>query len=814
MRLATACLAIPLACSALGAQVPSTWVPGNVETRSHDYDLVHQRIELRDFSWDSTALNGRVTTTLVARRAAFDSVVLDAAAGITVRRATDAGGHALRTTRAGDTLVVHLGRPLRYGDTTRFTLDYHDAIENGRGLTFIYADGRSHRPQQLWSMGETTGNSAWFPTYDFPNDKESWELLATVPTRFTVVSNGRLVSDVRNKDGTHTAHWSQEQPSATYLISMTIAPYTRIHDQWRGIPVDYYVYHEDSAVARPLFGYTPDILETYSKLTSVRYPWAKYAQVTVADFFGGEEMVSATELVDWLPDKRAYADRPWYFWQLIPHELAHQWFGDLETTENWSHLWLNEGFAEFMNGAYWEAKLGRHASDDFYLDEYRQFTAIDAGRSMPLVADGSNNIYPKGALVLRMLRRRLGDERFWASIHLFLTRHQFGNAVTEDVREAVLEATGENLAQFWAEWIYRPGYPRFSVRAAYDSAAHRLSLSVRQTQGDSAGDDSARADSAWPATPAVYHAPVTVLVGTSRGDVRRGAMIDAREQTIVIDSLPDAPTMVVFDEGNTIVKALDFPQPTAWLATELAKDPDLWDRWWAIGELAHRADDTVAVRALARAATGADYFLTRKHATMALARFPGAVAYAALDSARRDSSAQVRESAITSLGYIGGAAALPALRAAMRDSSYGVQAAAIAMLIRVDTANRAQWIARGLATKSYRDAIQSSTLDMIGRLGDPRYTATVDSLRGANALAANTLAVLAVRGDSAALTALIHSLDDTRAYVRAWTIRALRRMPADLRDPPLRAVVGSLRDAKTRSAVDTLLNAKVPAGTH
>ena len=263
MRLALACLATALVCSVVGAQVPTTWVPGNVETRSHDYDLVHQRIELRDISWDSTSLNGRVTTTLIARRPALDSVILDAAPGIVVQKAADAAGRALRTSRSGDSLVIHFTKPLRFGDTTRFTLDYHDAIESGRGLTFIYADGRPHRPQQLWSMGETTGNSAWFPTYDYPNDKETWELLATVPARFTVVSNGRLVSDVRNKDGSHTTHWSQEQPSATYLISLTIAPYARIHDQWRGIPVDYYVYHEDSALARPLFGYTPDMIETY-----------------------------------------------------------------------------------------------------------------------------------------------------------------------------------------------------------------------------------------------------------------------------------------------------------------------------------------------------------------------------------------------------------------------------------------------------------------------------------------------------------------------------------------------------------------------
>ena len=126
-------------------------------------------------------------------------------------------GRALRTSHVGDTLIVHLARPLRFGDTTRFTLDYHAQIDNGHGLTFIYADGRPHRPQQLWSMGETTGNSAWFPTYDYPNDKESWELIATVPAQMTVVSNGRLMSDVKQPDGTHTTHWREELPSSTYL---------------------------------------------------------------------------------------------------------------------------------------------------------------------------------------------------------------------------------------------------------------------------------------------------------------------------------------------------------------------------------------------------------------------------------------------------------------------------------------------------------------------------------------------------------------------------------------------------------------------
>jgi aminopeptidase N len=408
-----------------------------------------------------------------------------------------------------------------------------------------------------------------------------------------------------------------------------------------------------------------------------------------------------------------------------------------------------------------------------------------------------------------MLRRRLGDERFWASMHLFLTRHQFGSAVTEDFRQAILDATGENLAQFWAEWMYRPGYPRFAVSAAYDSANRALTLHVQQTQSDTAS-----ADSAWPPVALVFHARVTVLVGTTKGDVERRALLDAREQSIVIDSLPGAPTMVVFDAGNTIVKSLDFPQPTAWLAAQLAHDPDLWNRWWAISQLARHAGDSIAGRALAAGATGADYFLTREHAVVALAAFPAAIAIPALDVARRDSSAQVRAAAIRSLVHFGGQPALAAAQEAWSDSSYGVEAAAIGSLIARDTANRASWVARGLAASSYRDVVRNAALDAVARLGDPTYTAMVDSLRGETPNAANTLAFLSARGDSTALVALVRELDDPRPYVREWALRALGRLPADLRDPPLTAVLASLRDEKTKAAVDALLHPTMVPAAH
>ena len=799
-------LAGPLAAA---AQSNAERMANDAYTRSHDYDLVHQRIELRNFNWDSTSFDGRVTTTLLALRPGLDSVVLDAGKGLVVSRVVDArtGGAVLRSAAHGDTLVVYPARPLAFHDTLRFTIEYYARIDNGHGLTFIRPDGLEHRPQQIWSQGEDENNHDWFPTYDYPNDKATWELVATVPAEYTVVSNGRFVSDRKNPGGggTHTVMWRQDQPSSTYLASLIVAPVVRLTDRWRGIPVDYYVYRADSARARRLFGVTPDMIDVYSRLTGVPYPWPKYAQTTVADFFGGMENVSATTLVDWLPDDRAYLDRPWYQWILIPHELAHQWFGDYVTLENWANMWLNEGFAEFLPGQYWRVKLGPHAEDDYYLDEYRQYLQIDQRRRMPLAALGSNNVYPKGALVLRMLLRYLGPERFWASIHLYLTRHALGNATTDDLRQAVLDATGENLAWFWEQWIYGAGHPHFAVTAAYDSVTRKLALTVKQTQSDSGKVDTTKAAVKFP-TPPSFRMRVAIRVGTPRDDVVRHAELDGREQAIEIADLPGAPTMVVFDDGNTILKELTFDQPTTWLATQLRRDPDLWNREWVIEQLSKRTTDTTAAAALAWAATSADYFLTRAGAAEALASFPSTDS-GPLAAAIRDSSAHVRRAAITALGKIGGARAADLARRTLReDSSYEVRAAALTALAHADSTARDSAVAWGLATPSYQDVIREAAYRIVAQSGDSSAIPQIEALLGTGRFPAHVLAVLAARGSTHALDVLTNHLDDARPAVRRWAVEAFQlTLPRQLGVPRLQGIEGKLKYADTKKDVDAAL---------
>jgi aminopeptidase N len=766
------------ACSLAAQQTNAERILSGRDTPAHDFDLVHQRIEVANFDWEATAFDGRVITTVVSLRPGLESVVLDMGRRLAVRSVTSPKG-ALRFSRPGDSIVVRLPRAARFRDTVRFTIDYHGKITQGRGLYFFKAEpGRPHRPQQIYTGGGTDGNPNWIPTYGPPHDKATWEMVATVPAAYTVVSNGRLVSDrpgpARGKAArTHTVSYSQDKPASTYLISLVVAPLKKVTDRWHDVPLEYYVYPEDLPLARRLFGVTADMMETYTKLTGVKYPWPRYAQTTVTDFVGGMENVGATTLVDWLPDARAYRDRPWYQRSLIPHELAHQWFGNLVTTENWVNYWLNEGMAEFMAGQYWGTKLGRRAEDDFYLEQYRRFLAADERRRVPLASFNSNNVYSKGALVLEMLKKYLGPERFWASINRYLTRHAYGNAVSDDLRRSVLNATGENLDWFWNQWVYQAGYPEFAVSSTYDSTAGALLLTVRQTQVDTASADSTGFRYS---TPLVFRGPVIIRVGTSAGEVRTRVELDRREQVIRIGGLKSPPVMVVFDENNAMLKKLTFEQPTRWLATQLVRDPDLWNRSWVIEQLARRTGDSLAVAALARAVRGADSYLTRAQAAAALSGFPAAAAIPPLETALTDTSSAVRGVAIDGLARLGGDQALPGVQSAWKsDSSYEVRAAALAAMARLDSVGSRGAVRAGLTTPSYRDVIQSAAIAAAAESPDSAIIDGLERILGQQQAAALVLADLASKGDTRALTALVRHRDDSRLWVRRWVQEAIEK---------------------------------------
>lgn len=359
--------------------------------------------------------------------------------------------------------------------------------------------------------------------------------------------------------------------------------------------------------------------------------------------------------------------------------------------------------------------------------------------------------------------------------------------------------------------MYQAGYPQFDVTATYDSAQHALTLAVKQTQPDTLKADSTGLRFTVPAS---FRMPLVVRVGTASGDVVQRFEITAREQTVTVAGVPSAPTMVVFDDGNAVLKTLHFEQPTAWLATQLRRDGDLWNRQWVIGQLAGRTGDTAAVAALADAAAHADWYLTRVQALDALGRAPAAAALPAAEAALADTSAAVRAAALGALGRLGGegggrAAAL-ARSAFANDPSYAVRAAAVRTLVQADSANARAAITAALAEPSYQDAIQNAALSAIAMTNDTTFIGALDQLMGGGSgqTPAFVLARLVVGGSAHAEAALTKRLGDERAVVRRWALRAFQlAMPRPLALERLRGAVDGLTRADAKQAVRDAIRA-------
>ncbi|PYU15661.1 MAG: hypothetical protein DMG29_06130 [Acidobacteria bacterium] len=259
--------------------------------RSRDYDLQNARIAL-SFNLDQRKVMGEVTHTLAVlhegvTQLAFDSVAL------TITSVAVSGKPAKYVTTATQ-LQVALDRPARTGDKFDVTIRYEG--QPGKGLYFVLPDKNyPDRPKQVWTQGESEDTRYYIPIYDYPNDRTTTEMILTVPRDWVTVSNGRLLSVTDTAGGMRTWDWRQSQPHSTYLISLVAGEFEETKETWRGIPVTNYVPRGRADRTAVTVAHTPRMLDFYSDLLGVRYPWDKYAQSWVDDFVvGGMENTSAT----------------------------------------------------------------------------------------------------------------------------------------------------------------------------------------------------------------------------------------------------------------------------------------------------------------------------------------------------------------------------------------------------------------------------------------------------------------------------------------------------------------------------------------
>jgi len=281
-------------------------------------------------------------------------------------------------------------------------------------------------------------------------------------------------------------------PHAPYLMMMAAGEYSIITDKYKGKEVSYYVEKEYAPVARKIFGLTPEMIGFYSDITGVDYPWPKYSQIVVRDFVSGamENTTATTHSESAQQDARQLIDgNSWE--DVIAHELFHMWFGDYVTTESWSNISINESFADFGELLWNEYKYGKDAAGEHNTTAMQNYLFSNSSkkdlvrfyyRSREELFDAVS--YQKGGRILNMLRNYTGEEAFYKSINLFLTKHKFGAVETQELRLAFEEVTGKDLNWFWNQWFYGSGHPKLDISYDYDQSSRSAKVFVKQTQPD------------------------------------------------------------------------------------------------------------------------------------------------------------------------------------------------------------------------------------------------------------------------------------------------------------------------------------------
>ena len=471
----------------------------------HINDLVNTKLDVK-FDYSKCYLYGKAWITLRPHFYPTDTLSLDAK-GMDINQVSlvkDKLLSPLKYNYDGSTLRIHLNRTYRGKENYTVYIDYTSkpnefkgegsaAITEAKGLYFINPLGREKdKPTQIWTQGETESNSVWFPTIDKPDQKCTEEIRMTVPSKYVSLSNGSLISQKNNGDGTRTDTWKMNQPNAPYLFFMGVGDYAIIRDSYKGKEVSYYVEKEYASVARRIFGLTPEMIAFFSKALDYDFPWPKYAQMTARDYVSGAmENTSATLHTNALQqDARELTDGNKYE-DYVSHELFHQWFGDLVTTESWSNLTLNESFANFSEMLWAEHKHGQDAGDAINFHDVEKYLADPANPGKDLVRFHYKNredmfdmvTYSKGGRILNMLRNYVGDSAFFKSLNLYLNRHKFGSAEAENLRLAFEDVTGQDLNWFWNQWYYGSGHPKLDINYFYDDDKKIATVTVDQTQG-------------------------------------------------------------------------------------------------------------------------------------------------------------------------------------------------------------------------------------------------------------------------------------------------------------------------------------------
>ncbi len=616
-----------LAGGALGQNDPRIDRRTGADTRvwspARHFDVQHMKLDITIPDMDEAKFRAIQTLDVVAVGKARDELRLDCRGPVI--NSVRSGGKSLAFTQEGAELLIRFADAVPAGQRVSLVIDYDLDYRRSTPFTGLFwsagrpddANVNNHWPQ-MHTQGQPQSNSRWFPCHDFPNDRLSTEIVVDVETGYTVISNGQLLSGGGSGpdaagDGRARWHWKQQGSHAAYLVTLVVGKFEMVDlggpDSARpGLPIRVWGSLGKAKELRAVFADTPQMITSFERILDEPYPWEKYDSVAARNYVGGAmENTSASTFFGTIHDAPPSTQQG-----IIAHELIHQWLGDLVTCRSWAHIWLNEGWAS-MGQALWEeeaARLKGGDSREAYLGAIAGFMSQQranrgtAPRQPALVSNmyddpfevfmKQDNPYPKGALVLHMLREMLGDKTFFAGVHLYIDRFKYDVAETDDFRRCLEEVSGRNLEQFFDQWCFRPGMPQLTIDVDWDASQGALLVSVEQTQTINASNPSY-----------VFDLPIEI----ERADglrARESIRVDAK-QVVARFVVSEQPKDVVVNPGLQVACRPRIRKDLAMWQRQLEHGPTPMARIEAIEHLAAlamapeaTAETTAMLNAIAR----------------------------------------------------------------------------------------------------------------------------------------------------------------------------------------------------------------------
>ncbi len=687
-------------------------------------DLVHTKLDVK-FDYKKRYLYGKEWITLKPHAYATDSLTLDAKGMDFSKVSLIADGKLkdLKYKYEKDQLKINLGKTFPAGMNYKIYLEYtakpneldvkgSAAINDAKGLYFINPDSTEKgKPVQIWTQGETESSSAWFPTIDKPNQKTTSEISMTVPAKYVSLSNGKLISQKNNGNGTRTDTWKMELPHAPYLFMMAVGNFKIYKDKWQNKEVNYYLEPAYAPYAKEIFGSTPAMMTFYSKILGVDYPWNKYSQIAVRDYVSGAmENTTATlhgDIVHITPREmldELYTDAE----SVIAHELFHQWFGDYVTTESWSNLTVNESFANFSETLWAEQKFGQDAADEHNYNQMQEYLGDPENVKKNLVrfhyADKEDMFdavsYQKGGRILKMLRNYLSKEVFYKGLNIYLKQNAFKNGEAHQLRLAMEEASGKDLNWFFNQWYFGAGHPVLDISYKWDDATKTQYVYVNQNQPGNA-----------------FKLPVSIDVYSGGKTQRFNTVIQEKTDTLKFQ-LAQKPDLVNFDGDKTLLAVKDDHKTGAEFAFQYANVPLYQDRLEAI-QYASKFGETEAGKNILLAALKDKYYGLRKMVIADLKLSDAGILAQTkpilLAMAEKDPATAVQAEAIKALGTTGDKSLENLYNKALTSKSYAVQGAGLQSLFIVNP-DKAFAGAKKLEADNKADLTQS-IVQIYGQMG-------------------------------------------------------------------------------------------------